>query len=455
MSRRTRNINLTEGNIALQILIFAVPILLGDLFQNLYNSVDSLVVGNFVGKEALAAVNACSPITNLLVNFFVGMSAGTGVIFGRNFGAGNYQRLKDSIHTTVAFALIIGFSLAAVGIVFSGGLLRLVGCPTDIFDSAGTYLRVYTIGILFTAIYNIGAGVLRAVGDSRSPFYALVLSSVLNIVLDFVLVVNFRLGVLGVAFATIVSQFVSVIIIYRRMMIMDTRYAFRFRELAVDKEILKEVLDLGFPAGIQSCLISFSNMFVHRYINSFGSSATAGVGIATKLDRFVGRSSRAIGLGASTFVAQNAGAGKVERIKRGIWTCFLMSCISILIFAVPLYIFAYPLTGLFNSDPEVIRYGAMMMRTIIPFYFLQAGNQVLSGSLRGFGYSRQVMLLSLCGMILLRQIFLAVSMAINHTITNVYIGFPVGWGGACLAVALYYLYIRNKKHLFENLTKDI
>ncbi len=450
MTRR-RNVDLTQGSIAKQILLFAIPILLGDLFQNFYNSVDSLVVGNYVGKEALAAVNACSPITNLLVNFFVGMSAGTGVIFGRNFGARTYKKLQDSIHTTVAFAFIVGFSLAAIGVVFSRNLLSLVDCPADIFSSASMYLRVYTIGILFTAIYNIGAGVLRAVGDSRSPFYALVLSSLLNILLDIVFVVYFRMGVLGVAFATIIAQFISVLIVYRRMMIMDEEYRFSFRKLAIDKSILKEVIDLGLPAGIQSCLISFSNMFVHRYINSFGSSATAGVGIGTRLDRFAGLSIRALGLSASTFVAQNVGAQQVDRLKRGMWTCYFLCCASIALFGGPLYIFAFKLAGLFNSDPEVISYGANMMRVIIPFYFMQAGNQVISGSLRGFGYSRQVMLLSLIGMILVRQIFLAVSMSISHNIMNVYFGFPVGWGGACLSTGIFYLYVRNKKGLFEKI----
>ena len=438
-----RTMDLTEGSIYKQILIFAMPIFVGNLFQNLYNSVDSLVVGNFVGKEALAAVNTCAPISNLLVGFFTGMSAGASVLFARSFGAKNYDKLKRSIHTTILFALIIGVTLALFGIVFSRQLLHLIDCPEDVFADANRYLKIYIAGILFTSIYNVEAGVMRAVGDSRSPFYALVTASCINIVLDVLLVRFVGLGVIGVAIATIISQFVSVTMVYRNMCRMDERYRFHPDEMRIEKELLLEVVDLGLPAGIQSSLISLSNLFVHRYINSFGSTATAGVGIAQRLDRFVSMPCQALGLAITTFVSQNVGAKKKERIARGMRITFIMGLISIAVMGIPLLLNSKFFLGLFNKDAGVLEIGAAMIRVMVPFYILMNANQVLSGSLRGYGFSRQVMMLSLIGMIGIRQLFLYITMHIDWNIRYVFYGFPVGWFCQLLCVGGYYLYLKK------------
>ena len=444
-----RTMDLTEGNIYKQILLFSAPIFLGNLFQNLYNSVDSLVVGNFVGKGALAAVNTCAPISNLLIGFFTGMSAGASVLFARNFGKRDYDRLKRSIHTTVMFALIVGVTMAVFGAVFSEFLLGIVGCPEDIFTQADAYLKIYIMGILFTSIYNVESGVMRAVGDSRSPFYALVTASCLNIVLDIILVRYAGLGVIGVAIATIVSQFVSVCMVLRNMMRLDERYRFSVSELKIEKDLLMEVIDLGLPAGIQSSLISISNLFVHRYINSFGSTATAGVGVAQRLDRFVSMPCQALGLAVTTFVSQNVGAGKRERIRSGMVTTFVMGMISIAVMGIPLMLNSNFFIGLFNRDAEVMRVGSQMIHIMVPFYFLMCLNQVMSGSLRGFGFSRQVMLLSLIGMIGIRQIFLYVSMHIDWNIRYVFYGFPVGWFFQALCVYGYYFWLKKNGRLEE------
>lgn len=424
-------------------LIFSLPILIGYLFQNLYNSVDSLVVGNFVGKSALAAVNACSPISNLLVGFFTGMSTGASVVFSRCFGAKNYEKLKESIHTTVLFAVLLGVTMAVIGILMSTFLLQVVDCPEDVFPEADAYLNVYIAGILFTAIYNIGAGILRAVGDSRNPFYALVAASITNIILDVVFVKLFAMGVLGVAFATIIAQALSVILVFGKLFHADERYRLDVRALKINKELLLEVIDLGLPAGLQTCMISISNMFVQRYINGFGSTAMAGVGVAQRLDKFASMPCQSVGLAMTTFVSQNVGAGKMERLSKGMKVCFLLCFASVAIIGIPLYYGSDVLVALFNREPEVIYYGVGMMKTIIPLYITMVFYQGLSGALRGFGHSRAVMFLSLIGMIGARQLFLYISMQLHPVIDNVYYGYPLAWGITSI-VLITYLWILRK-----------
>lgn len=445
MNKKT--VDLTQGAIWKQMILFSLPILVGYLFQNLYNSVDSLVVGNFVGKSALAAVNACSPISNLLVGFFTGMSTGASVVFSRCFGARDYQKLKESIHTTVLFAVILGVSMAAVGILMSSFLLHVVDCPADVFPEADAYLNVYIAGILFTAIYNVGAGILRAVGDSRSPFYALVAASITNIVLDVVFVTVVQLGVLGVAVATILAQFLSVVLVFGKLLRADERYRLDWRALKINKTLLLEVVDLGLPAGLQTCMISISNMFVQRYINGFGSTAMAGVGVAQRLDKFASMPCQSIGLATTTFVSQNIGANRRDRIARGMKVCFGLCLGSVALIGIPLYFASEPLVALFNRDPEVIRYGVAMMHTIIPLYITMAVNQLFSGALRGFGHSKAVMFLSLIGMIGARQLFLYLSMRINPVIDNVFYGYPLAWGVSALTMVIYYFWLKRNHQL--------
>ncbi len=440
---RSRVVDLTEGNIGKQVLIFSLPILTGYILQTVYNNADSLVAGNYIGKEALAAVNVCTPVYNLLVGFFIGMSTGASVIFSRCFGARSWQKLKDSVHVTVAFALVLGIVMAVFGVLMVDQTLQILNCREDIYGMAGEYLRVYIAGILFTAFYNVGAAVLRAVGDSRSPFYALLACSILNVFLDVFNVVVLHLGVTGIALATVGAQALSVVLVFRQMMRMDERYRFSFRELHFDSGIIAEIVELGIPAGMQSCLISVSNLFVNRYINGFSSEMMAGVGVAQKLDRFILMPVQAIGLAATTFVSQNIGAKKPERLEKGIRTMILMGIISITVFGAVMYPNAERLVRLFNRDPEVVRCGADMMHCLIPCYAFTVFNQIFSGTLRRFGKARQVMFLSITGMIVVRQIYLAVFLRIFPEGWVVYMGYPVGWGVAGGLCTLYYLYLKK------------
>ena len=442
---KTSSKDLTQGNITVQLLLFALPILVGQIFQNLYNSVDSIVVGQAVGTTALAAVSASADISQLLVGFFTGLSTGAGVLFSRYFGAKDQQNLHDSIHTAITFSLLIGVGIAAVGIIFSPGLLKVVNCPEDVYLEALEYLRIYLVGILFTAIYNVGAGVLRAVGDSRTPFVYLVISSVCNIILDIVLVVWLKMGVSGAALATIVSQMLSVVLVFRRMLVTQDVYKLVPKDLKIHGKLLKEILRLGLPAAIQACLISFSNVFIQRYINSFGSAAMAGMGAGKKIDRFVGMVAQCLGLATATFVSQNLGAGRRDRAFRGIRTVLLFCFGYVLVVGSIVYGFAESLVRIFTTDEAAIAYGVSMIHVMMPFYFCQALNQVFANAVRGFGKSLVVMLCSITGMIGCRQLFLAIAMNISWDIRILYFSFPFGWMCAAGAVMAYYFIVIKRK----------
>ena len=445
MSQKNRKIiDMSQGSIVRGILLFAIPIFVGNLFQNLYNSVDSMVVGNFVGKEALAAVNVCGPITMLLNGFFIGMSTGASVVFSQCFGARNYSRLKRAIHTTLLLGLMIGVGLSLIGLIFNRQLLGIVNCPQDVFESASDYLRIYIFGLFFTSVYNIEAGVLRAVGDSRNPFYALLIASCTNIVLDLLFVGVFGWGVRGVAIATIISQCISVLFTLRCLMRMNPEFAFDFKALRIDPNLIGEVMRLGLPAGIQMSIVAISNMFVSSYMNSFGSTVTAGVGVANRLDRFVSMPSQAIGLAATTFVSQNAGAGNNERIRKGLLACVVIALVSLAVLCVPMLLKAEFFIGLFNRDPEVMMYGSQMMHVMIPMYWAMALGAIITGAIRGYGYSFQNMVLGLIGMVGVRQLFLYITMHyIGWGLKYVFYGYPVGWGANTLVLALYYFWLKK------------
>ncbi|MDE6589607.1 MAG: MATE family efflux transporter, partial [Oscillospiraceae bacterium] len=354
---RKSSTDLTEGNIAKQLIIFALPILMGQVFQNLYNSVDSIVVGNFVSTQALAAVTSSADISRLLVGFFTGLAAGSGVLFSRYFGAKDEKNLHDAIHTGLFFSLILGVTMAVVGIIITPLLLKMVDCPADVWNDSVTYLRIYFIGVLFTSLYNVASGVLRAVGDSRHPFYYLVAASCTNIVLDLLFVAVFQMGVAGVAIATIISQFLSVTLAVRQMLTTNDVYKLIPKDLKIDGRILKEVLVLGLPAAIQSGLISLSNLFVQRYINGFGSAAMAGTGAAKKIDNYVGMVAMSLGQATPAFIGQNMGAKKPERAFRGLWTVVGLGFATIAVIGPVIFFNAEFFVRLFTKDAAAVAYG--------------------------------------------------------------------------------------------------
>lgn len=439
-----KTINFTEGNILISMFLFSLPIVMGEVLQNLYSSVDSLVVGNFVGKNALAAVSVSETLVNLLVGFFTGMSMGSSVIVSRAFGSRDEELLERSMRVSFTYSVALGVCLSIVGIFVTPWLVRLSAAPEEVYKEAVLYLRIYLAGILFTVIYNISAGILRAVGDSRTPFVILMVSCVTNILLDLVFVVHFSLGVSGVGFATILSQALSVCLAYRQIHKKSPAFHPDFVEAVGNRAIMAEVTRIGMPSGLQTSFISFSNIFVWRYINGFSATAMAGIGIAQRLDKFINMPSKAFGLTITTFVSQNVGAGDPVRARKGEKYCLFLSYLVTGTLGILVYAFAGPSVAMFNSDPQVIRYGVDMMHSLIPFYTFVVLRDVYQGILRGYGNTRVPMFLSLIGMIVVRQIFLAVSMHIHPSIVNIYIGYPLAWVVTAILTVLYYQRVKGR-----------
>ncbi len=437
---------LTEGAILPGLVRFALPVLVGQLLQTLYNSVDSIVVGRCVGTGALAAVTASATITNFFVGFFTGLATGASVLFARHFGAKKYGELSDTIHTAVTFSILLGIAIALAGFVLAPFLLNVVACPADVYGDALLYLRIYMLGAFFMSLYNVGSGVLRSVGDSRGPFLYLLTASCFNIVLDVVFVVWFRMGVAGVAVATCLAQFTSVALSFRKMMLMDMRYRFSFRRMGMKGALLKEIIHLGLPAGIQSSIMSISNMYVQYYINRFSPAAIAGIGSAMKIDQYAGMPCNALGLSMTTYIGQNIGAGKPERARKGIALSFAAVVIIVAVVGTVAYFFAEPLLGIFSADPEVITYGVGMLHVIMPVYLVMGFQMLFSGVLRGYGYSVTTMVMSVMGMVVIRQIWLAVTLNIDYSIRFIYWGYPVSWAATSVMLLFFYLAVIRRKY---------
>ena len=438
--------DMTIGSIAGQILAFSLPLMLGNIFQMLYNTVDVIVVGNFVGKEALAAVGSTTMIVNMAVFFFNGFSVGAGVVIARSFGARDLRRLHVAVETTMAMTLLFCVLFSAAGAFVTRPMLRLMSTPEDVFADAATYLTIYFAGIGGLLIYNMGSSILRAVGDTRRPLYFLIFTSVLNIILDLFFVVGLHAGIEGVAYATILSQAVSALLILVLLTRTQEIYRLVWRDLAIDMETLRYTFSVGLPAGIQSVITEFSNVFVQGYINSFGSSCMAGWSCYNKLDQFIMLPMQSMAMASTTFVSQNIGAGKTERAHRGTWTTIRMAFGVTGVIALVLFLFAEPAVGLFTSDESVIVYGALFMHTNTFFLLFNCVNHVLAGALRGMGDARGPMAIMLGSFVVLRQIYLFVlTRFIANTPRLVGFGYPVGWMACFVLEILYYTRTTGKR----------
>lgn len=442
--KKTTTRDLTSGNIAVQILLFSLPLMLGNVFQMLYNTVDSIVVGNFVGTQALAAVGSTTMIVNLFVFFFNGFSIGAGVVIGHFFGAGKQDKLHQAIETIMAASFLLCVAFTIISIAGVRPMLRFMATPDDVFGEAVTYLRIYFAGISGLLIYNIGSGILRAVGDTTRPLYFLILTSVLNIILDLVFVIVFRLGIAGVALATIIAQFISAGLILVLLTGTKDVYRFVWQDMRIDTEILGRVFAVGMPAAIQSVITAFSNIFVQSYINFFGSGVMAGWSCYNKIDMFIMLPMNSMAMAATTFVSQNIGAGREDRADEGTRTTILMNVGITAGIAVLIWLFAAASVGLFSQDPEVIKYGSLFLRTNVFFLLFNCVNHVLAGALRGRGDSKAPMIIMLIGFVAVRQAYLFVmTRFIANTPAAVGFGYPVGWMVTFVLEVLYYFHKRK------------
>lgn len=449
-----KQIDFTQGNLTKQIVLFSVPLVLGELLQNLYNSVDSFVVGNLVSDTALAAISVSSNLINLLIGFFSGMSIGSIVVLSKVYGSKQSQKLNSYIQVAYTFSAVLGIILSVIGYSLANTLVNLTAMPDDVYAEAIIYLRIYLSGLAFTVVYNISAGILRAIGDSRTPFVVLLITSCINIVLDLVFVITFDFGIAGVSLATVLSQFLSVAIVSYKICQQTRVSCFSLARLLQDgKPVILDLLRIGAPSGIQNSLITFSNLFIWRYVNYFGSTATAGIGIAQRLDKFIAMPCKAIGTTTTACISQNLGAKNHDRAKVGCVRCMLLSLSILGVMEIFGFLFASQCVALFNDNPTIIQIGVSMLRVIMPFYLFFALREVLYGVLRGHGFTQITTMLSLIGMIAIRQLFLAVSMNRHPVISNIYFCYPIAWCSTLLLIFLYYVFLSGRGLLWGQQAK--
>lgn len=429
---------MSEGNIWKQLLFFSIPLVLGNIFQQLYNAVDSIIVGNFVGSQALAAVTSSSPVINMLISFFMGLSIGAGVVISRYFGANDRQGVSDSIHTSMAIIILAGIAMTFIGVLLTPYILQWVGVPQDVMSDSIVYLKIYFYGIIGVMIYNMGSGVLRALGDSKTPLYFLIFSSAVNIVLDYAFVVYLHMGVSGVAWATLISQCLSALLVCLLMMKGNASYQLRLRQLKIHPSTLSEVIRVGLPSGVQNAIVSFSNVIVQSNINAFGSTAMAGCGAYTKIDGFAILPVTSYSMAITTFTGQNIGAGRFDRVRQGTKVCLTLSLITTLLISLLLFLFGDTALSIFTSDPAVINYGHIMLTLLVPGYFLLAISHAISGVLRGANRAATAMIIVIscwCG---LRMAWILTSVPIFHSIHVVLLGWPISWLVSTIIFILYY-----------------
>ena len=440
MTTKKEKINgITEGVIWKQILIFFFPILFGTFFQQLYNAADAVIVGRFVGKEALSAVGGSTgTVINLLVGFFTGLSSGATVVISQHYGAKQKEKVSSAVHTAIAFSLLGGVVLMVVGFFGAPMVLKWMRTPVDIMDSAVVYIRIYFLGIIGNLIYNIGAGILRAVGDSKRPLYFLIAACMTNIVLDILFVVGFKMGVSGAALATILSQAMSAVLVIIILMRTDDMYRFVPKLLKLEKQMLLKIVQIGFPAGLQSVMYSLSNIIIQSSINSLGTDTVAAWTAYGKVDSMFWMIISAFGISITTFVGQNFGAGKTDRIRKGVTQCMLMAAVTTISLSLILYYFGVYCLQLFTVDAAVIEIGIRILHFLVPFYITYITIEILSGALRGVGDCWIPTLICLMGVCVLRAIWNMVVVPLFPNVRMVAASYPITWVITSIAFAVYY-----------------
>ena len=453
--KKGKDVDMTEGSITRHIINFALPLLIGNIFQQLYNTVDTWVVGNYVSNEAFSAVGTVGPIINMLIGFFSGLASGAGVVISQYYGAHREEDVQKAVHTSILLTLFMAVVFTAIGLAMIPPMLRLMNTPEDVFPLSTTYLTIYFSGLIGLMLYNMGAGILRAVGDSQRPFYFLVLCAILNTVLDLLFVLVFKMGVEGVALATIISQAVSAVLILIVLMRSNSCIKFSPRKLKADWMLLKKIFKVGIPAAIQMAITSFSNVFVQSYINYFGADCMSGWTAYSKVDALIFLPMQSIGMASTTFVGQNLGKNQVERAKEGVRKSLILCVISVIIIMIPLMVFSAPIVSFFNQKPEVIEYGTLLLRWLTPFYLLSCFNQIYSGALRGAGNSKAPTVIMLSTFVVFRQVYLFIMSRVCNEIIPIAMGYPAGWFLCSLITTIYFHKVPlNKNRLVDDERKS-
>lgn len=447
---KATDVDMTQGNILGHLLKFAFPLLLGNLFQQLYNTVDTVVVGNFVSSSALSAVGAVTPIVNMLIGAFSGLASGAGVVISRYYGAGRQDKVSDAVHTSVVLTAILSVVFTIIGLALMPVMLNILGLNAQDRAEATTYLSIYFSGITGLLFYNMGAGILRAVGDSKRPFYFLVVCALLNTGLDLLLVLAIPMGVAGVAIATILSQFISAVLVTITLLRAKNAVQVIPKKLRLHKDMLGQILKLGLPAALQMAVTAFSNVFVQSYITHFDiglehSIYMPGWAAYIKVDQMLFLPVQSISLAVTTFVGQNMGAKQPKRANKGVSTALVLSIGCILVLMVPVLLLAPQIISLIVPEEDVVKTGTMFLRTLTPFYVLFAFNQIYACALRGRGNSVAPMIIMLTSFVGFRQLYLFVMSQVCYEILPVAMAYPAGWLLCSLLTGICYTIVIRKK----------
>lgn len=428
---------MTEGSIWKKILFFSIPLILGNLFQQLYNTVDSIIVGNYIGSEALAAVGSSGSLINLLIGFCIGASAGAGVVIAQFYGAQDREGVRKAVHTTIAIAIAAGAVLTVVGIVATPILLKAMGTPQEVFDQASIYLKVYFGGILFSVVYNMSAGILNAVGNSKRSLVYLMIAATSNIFLDLLFVVVLKMGIVGAAIATDISQLLSCIFIILFLVRSEDVYWVKIKDIRCYDNLLGKILKIGLPTGVQNIVISLSNVIVQSSVNSFGAVAMAGFAAYIKVDGFNILPVLSFSMAATTFVGQNVGAGRLDRVKKGMYVSVAMGIIYTVCTGILLLAFAPQVIGVFTQNGKVVEYGVYIMKFFCPFYWMLGILHILAGTIRGTGKTMQAMVVFLFSLCIFRVLWIWGAMSVSHKIGGVMLGYPLSWLVGLVMILIY------------------
>ena len=435
----SKGYSLTQGPIWKGILLFALPVFLGNVFQQLYNAFDTWCVGYFINDDALAAVSSSGSLIFMMISFFQGLAMGAGVIIARNFGAKQYSAMRKAIHTAIVFGLIVGVVLTVLGVALTPVILGWMGTPAEVLPQSISYFRYYFLGAIFVVMYNIFVGILHAVGDSKHPLYYLIISTFINIGLDLLFVGALGMNVGSAAMATTISQGVSAFLCFIHLLRIDGPYQVKLREISIDKKSLLEIIKYGLPSGVQNSVIALANVVVQSNINSFGKAAMAGCGSYSKLEGFaflpVGCFSQAL----STFVGQNLGAGHHDRVKKGVGFGIVCSCLMAEVIGVVSYVFAPQLIGFFSETQEAIDFGTRHMRTICLFYCLLAFSHCIAGIMRGAGKASVPMFTMLICWCVIRVSYISIAVKFVNELTTVSWAYPITWSLSSIVFLIYFL----------------
>lgn len=438
------NTLMTSGTIWKEILLFSIPLVLGNLFQQLYNIVDSIIVGNVVGSSALAAVGASGAIIQLLVGFCIGASAGAGVVTSQYYGARDDEGVRKAVHTTLAISIVAGAILSVIGVLTAPLILELMGTPPEVFDQASGYLRVFFAGIIFSVIYNMSAGILNAVGNSRRSLIYLIIAAVSNIFLDILFVAVFKMGVVGAAIATDISQLISCIFILRFMRRSKESYRVKLRDIRFYDNLLSKIVKIGLPTGIQNIVISLSNVVVQSGVNSFGATVMAAYAAFNKIDGFILLPILSMSMAATTFAGQNYGARELDRVRKGMKVSIGMGAVYAVVAGALMLILAPYIIRIFTGEQAVIDYGIYMMKYMYPFYWIIAIFHIATGTIRGVGKTMQAMIMSICSLCAARILWIYGSFQFAHKLYLLLLGYPITW---IIGAIMMLIYIKKGKWL--------